>query len=97
VVLKTIKVRITSKENRFMKINPRFSGILMSFMVAFGMSLVMSFVMVAANLGFSEKFLSTWVRAWLIGLAVGFPAAAVLVPAARRVVSYLTSDLEPNA
>ena len=79
-----------------MKINQRFSGILMSFMVAFGMSLVMSFVMVAANLGFSEKFLTTWFRAWIIGLSVGFPTAAVLVPAARRVVLYLTSDLKPN-
>jgi hypothetical protein len=73
-----------------MKLNPKFSGILMSLMIAFVMSLVMSFVMVVVNLGFSEKFFITWLRAWLIGLSVGFPTAAVIVPLARRVVLYLT-------
>lgn len=69
----------------------------MSFMIAFGMSLVMSFFMVVANLGFSEGFLIIWLRAWITGLSVGFPAAAVLVPAARRFVVYLTSDPKPNS
>jgi hypothetical protein len=79
-----------------MKTSPRFAGILMSFIVAFGMSLVMSFVMVVVNLGFSEEFLITWLRAWIIGLSVGFPAAAIIVPYARYLVQYITSDHKSN-
>jgi hypothetical protein len=80
-----------------MKLNPKFTGILMSFMIAFVMSLVMSFVMVVVNLGFSEEFLITWFRAWIIGLSVGFPTAAIIVPLARNFAIYLTSDPESNA
>jgi len=80
-----------------MKINPKFSGILVSSIVAFGMSFVMSFVMVLGNLGFPEEFLITWLRAWIIGLLVGFPTAATIVPFARKLAIYLTSDPESNA
>jgi hypothetical protein len=79
------------KGDNNMNINPRFSGILMSFIIAFGMSFIMSFVMVAVNIGFSEEFIITWIRAWIIGLSVGFPSAAVIVPLARKAVLYLTS------
>ncbi len=41
-----------------MRINPKFSGPLIGFFVALGMSFVMSFVMVAINIGFAESFLS---------------------------------------
>jgi hypothetical protein len=80
-----------------MKLNPKFTGILMSLMIAFGMSLVMSFVMVLVNLGFSEEFLITWLRAWIIGLSVGFPTAVMIVPFARKIAMYLTIDPESDA
>ena len=66
-------------------------------MVAFGMSPVMSFVMVLMNLGFSEEFLTTWLRAWIVGLSVGFPTVAIIVPFERRIAIYLTSDPKLNA
>ena len=74
-----------------MNINQKYSGILMSFIIASGMSFVMSFVMVAVNIGFSEAFINTWIRAWIIGLSVGFPSAAIIVPLARKAVLHLTS------
>lgn len=85
------------KGDVFVKISPRFAGILTSFIVAFGMSFVMSFVMVVVNLGFSEEFLMSWLRAWITGLSVGFPTAAIVVPFARRVIMDLTSDPKLNA
>ena len=80
-----------------MKMDPKYSGILMSFIIASGMSFVMSLVMVAVNMGFSEEFIMTWIRAWGVGLAVGFPSAAVIVPLARRAVFYLTSGCRQTA
>jgi hypothetical protein len=91
------KTQKTYMGNMVMKIRPKLAGILVSFMVALGMSLVMSFVMVLVNLGFSEEFLVTWLRAWIIGLSVGFPTAAIIVPFARRIAIYLTSDPKLNA
>jgi hypothetical protein len=49
------------------------------------------------NLGFSEEFLITWLRAWIIGLSVGFPTAAIIVPFARKLAICITSDHESNA
>jgi hypothetical protein len=89
--LKRPRLPIKMKVDNTMNINPRYSGILMSFIIAFGMSFVMSFVMVAVNIGFSEEFIITWTRAWIIGLAVGFPSATLIVPLARKAVLNLTS------
>jgi hypothetical protein len=83
------------KGDAAMKLNPKFSGILMSLMIAFVMSLVMSFVMVVVNLGFTDEFFITWLCAWLTSLSVGFPTAAIIVPFARRLAIYLISD-SPN-
>jgi hypothetical protein len=42
--------------------------------------------MTAINVGFTEYFLFAWLRSWLVGLLVGFPTAAVIVPLAQKVV-----------
>ena len=69
-----------------MRIHPRLTGTVMSFIITLGMSLVMSFTMTAINVGFAEYFLYAWLRSWLVGLLVGFPTAAVIVPLAQKVV-----------
>jgi hypothetical protein len=69
-----------------MRIHPRLTGTVMSFIITLGMSLVMSFTMTAINVGFTEYFLYAWLRSWLVGLLVGFPTAAVIVPLAQKVV-----------
>ena len=69
-----------------MHIHPRLAGLVMSFIITLGMSLVMSFTMTAINAGFTEYFLYAWLRSWLVGLLVGFPTAAAIVPLAHKVV-----------
>jgi hypothetical protein len=64
---------------------------MLTFILAAGMSLVMSFVMTAMNVGFSEFFLSAWLRRWGFGFLIGFPTAALIVPFARRIVARLTT------
>ncbi len=65
-----------------MKISPKYAGILMSF--------VMSLAMLAVNVGFAGNFMPMWMKAWGIGFVVGFPAAATIVPFARKAVSKIT-------
>ena len=75
-----------------MRIHPRLTGVVMSFIITLGMSLVMSITMTAINVGFTEYFLYAWLRSWLVGLLVGFPTAAVIVPLAQKVV--IRQDVE---
>lgn len=73
-----------------MKINPKFTSLLMGLIISFGMSLFMSFTMTAINQGFIEGFFLIWMKTWGIAFAVGFPAAAAIVPVARKIVSRVT-------
>jgi len=73
-----------------MKISPKYAGIIMSFIISIGMSFVMSFAMLAVNVGFAGNFIPMWMKAWGIGFIVGFPAAAIIVPFARKAVSKIT-------
>lgn len=50
----------------------------------------MSFTMTAINQGFIEGFFLIWMKTWGIAFAVGFPAAAAIVPVARKIVSRVT-------
>ena len=75
-----------------MKINPKFTGVFMSLIIALGMSFVISFAMTAINIGFTNLFLFAWLGSWLIGLLVGFPTAALIVPLARKIVTHLTGE-----
>ncbi len=75
-----------------MRINPRFTGLLMALIISLGMSLVLSFTMVAINVGFTDYFIFAWLRSCLIGFLVGLPTATVIVPFARRTISRLTGQ-----
>jgi len=75
-----------------MSISPKFEGPLMGMIIALGMGCVMSFVMIAMNVGFTESFLLIWFRAWFVGFLVGFPTAALLVPLARKIVLRVTGQ-----
>jgi hypothetical protein len=74
-----------------MKISPKYAGLMVTLILAITMSLVMSFFMVAMNLGFTEHFLFAWLRSWGLGFLIGFPTAALVVPVARRIVAKLTT------
>lgn len=54
--------------------------------IAFALSMgivttgIVSFTIIASNLGFSEGFASVWLRSWLIGYAIAIPAILLLGP-----------------
>ena len=59
-------------------------NVLFSVLMAFGMSLVMSFAMTVANMGFPPDFVSWWLRGLVAGFLAAVPAALVIAPIARR-------------
>jgi uncharacterized membrane protein SpoIIM required for sporulation len=54
--------------------------------VAFALSMgivttgIISFVMIALNLGFSQGFLATWLRSWGLGYVIVIPAILLVGP-----------------
>ena len=54
--------------------------------IAFALSMgvittgVVSFVIIAFNLGFSDRFASVWLRSWALGYAIAIPAILVIGP-----------------
>lgn len=71
-------------------IHPKYAGLLMSLIISFGMSLVMSFSMMAINVGFIENFGMLWMKAWATSFPVAFPTASLMVPMARKLVVKIT-------
>jgi uncharacterized integral membrane protein len=78
-----------AKKGKFMKIDPKHTGILTVLIIVSVMSFIMSFVMAAINVGFTDFFVFAWLRGWLMSWLVGFPIAGIVIPFARRIVSRL--------
>ena len=59
--------------------------------VLFGafMSLAMSIAFTLINLGLVPDFPARWLRAFLMGFAVGFPTSLAIIPLVRRIVNRL--------
>ena len=63
--------------------------------VAFALSMgvvttgIISFVIIAANLGFSERFALQWLRSWSIAYAIVIPAILLIGPRVQAGVERL--------
>ena len=53
------------------------------------MIFLMTFVITAANVGFSDAFVFTWMKAFAIAYVVGVPVIFFLAPVARRFTASL--------
>ena len=47
---------------------------------------VISFTLISVNLGFSEKFLATWLRSWIMAYVVVIPAILFVGPKVQGLV-----------
>jgi hypothetical protein len=50
---------------------------------------VISFTLISLNLGFTERFLRTWMKSWALGYVVVIPAILILSPMIQRAVEWL--------
>ena len=47
---------------------------------------IISFVLIALNVGFSEEFALTWLRSWAIGYVIVIPAILLIGPRLQALV-----------
>ncbi|NNH33459.1 DUF2798 domain-containing protein, partial [Rhizobium sp. SEMIA 4085] len=69
--------------------------------IAFALSMgiittgIISFVLLALNLGFSKGFVLTWLRSWSIGYLIVIPAILLIGPRLQAHVDRLVLSLIP--
>ena len=47
---------------------------------------IVSFVLIALNLGFSERFALVWLRSWGVGYALAIPAILLIGPRIQALI-----------
>jgi len=52
------------------------------------MSLVISGVLVVANLGFINNFIFVWMVSWFKAWVIAFPTVLIIIPNVRKVVAF---------
>ena len=70
------------------------SGLMFSIFMALGMSLIMSFVMTALNVGFVADFVLVWLRGFVVAFCAAVPATMLVAPIAHRAAVLVQSGLQ---
>lgn len=73
-----------------MKINKKYTPVIMATIMSFMMALFMSFVMVAVNIGFPKLFFVMWIRGFGIGIVVALPLSFIVMPISKKIANRLT-------
>jgi Protein of unknown function (DUF2798) len=73
-----------------LRVDPKFSTVLLPAVMAAAMSLVMSLVDTIVRLGLAPALLSTWLGSFAIGVVVPAPTAILIGPAAQGLVGQFT-------
>ena len=50
---------------------------------------IVSFTLIAVNVGFAQKFITVWVRSWALAYVVAIPAILVISPQVMLFVNHL--------
>jgi len=53
---------------------------------------IISFILIAVNIGFGSTFLKTWSRSWVIAYFVAIPAILVIGPQIQKFVDKLFKE-----
>ena len=72
-----------------MKINPKYTDLLFAFFMSVLMALLMSGVLTAIHLGFTQNFISMWLHAFILAWPITFPSIVLLAPIVRKIVASL--------
>ena len=72
-----------------MKLNKKFEPYIFTIIMAFGMSLMMSFIISLMNIGSVDNFFLIWIRAWIPAFFVALIPAFFMGKLARSVLSKI--------
>jgi len=72
-----------------MKLNKKFEPYIFTVIMAFGMSLMMSLIILLMNIGFVDHFFLIWIRAWIPAFFIALIPAFFMGKLARFVLSRI--------
>ena len=72
-------------------ISKKYAQPLFMIFMSFGMSVIMSGVVVAVNTGVTDVFISRWFYSWMFAFPVALIAAFTLAPLMRSLVNKIAS------
>jgi len=75
-----------------LKIDKKYSGILIAFFMTLSLDTVMTFAMISINIGWTDMFFPKFLQGWIIGFAVAFPTSILAIFFARKLVASLVSE-----
>lgn len=84
------EIKQKSQRMVVLKINKKYENIVFTFIMAFGMSCLISFFMMLINLGFSQFVFLNWLKSWEIAFVFAFPAAYFFPRVIRKVMRKIT-------
>jgi hypothetical protein len=53
---------------------------------------IISFTLVAVNVGFGTSFIKIWLRSWLIAYVIVIPFLLIIAPRIQKLVAYMFGD-----
>ena len=70
-------------------IKKKHSQIVFVIITAFGMSIIMSLVIIYINMGIDSEFLISWDKAWLVAFLIAIIAVIIVVPLAKKITNKI--------
>ncbi len=83
----------TSKPEK-MKIPKKYANFVFVLLAAFFMSMLMSFIVVLINEGFTANLIFLWLKSWAFVFPIAFFVAYLVVPKIRKFVDSMTEYTE---
>jgi hypothetical protein len=53
---------------------------------------IISFSLIAFNLGFSDRFIGIWLKSWLAGYLIVIPAIILIGPKVQQLVNWMLAE-----
>tara|TARA_B100001027_G_C15992111_1_gene208786 strand:- start:3 stop:230 length:228 start_codon:yes stop_codon:yes gene_type:complete len=70
----------------------KFSNLIFTLIMGFGMSLLMTFIITYINTGMDDEFIRRFMKAWSISLPVAITAILIVAPITRKFVDKITKS-----
>jgi len=77
---------------KLLKLNRKYSGLLVAFFMTLALDTTMTFTMTTINIGWTKGFIHKFLNGWIIGFIIAFPTSLIVIPLARWVVSKLVEQ-----
>lgn len=70
----------------------KFSNLVFTLIMGFGMSLLMTLIITYINTGMDNEFIDRFLKAWSISFPIAITAILIVAPIARKFVDKITKS-----